>query len=95
MSADADVYRGMYDAALIERCWSPDGRHLVLTTPFKSSVQSYIVDLGPFLLRRTSHRGRPRAVKNSMLNDIEFYGDGLGRDIISADSPKIEGIEGN
>ena len=45
----ADVYLGMYQQTLIERCWSPDGRHLVLTTPFKSSVQSYILDLGPFL----------------------------------------------
>ena len=26
---------------------------------------------------------------------IEFYGDAFGRDVISADSPKIEGIEGN
>ena len=30
-----------------------------------------------------------------MLNYIEFYGDGFGRDVISADSPEIEGIEGN
>ncbi len=30
-----------------------------------------------------------------MVNSIEFYGDGFGRDVISADSPKIEGIEGN
>ena len=30
-----------------------------------------------------------------MLNYIEFYGDALGRDVVSADSPKIEGIEGN
>ena len=29
-----------------------------------------------------------------MLNDIEFYGNGFGRDVISADSPKVEGIEG-
>ena len=26
---------------------------------------------------------------------IELYGEGLSRDVISADSPKIEGIEGN
>jgi len=30
-----------------------------------------------------------------MLNYIEFYGDGFGRDVTSAGSPKIEGIEGN
>ena len=30
-----------------------------------------------------------------MLNYIELYGDGFGRDVISADSPKIEGIERN
>ena len=30
-----------------------------------------------------------------MLNYIEFYGDGLGRDVISADSPNIQVIEGN
>ena len=30
-----------------------------------------------------------------MLNYIEFYDDGFGRDVISADSPKIKGIEGN
>jgi len=31
---------------------------------------------------------------NSMLNYIEFYGDGFGRDVISAGWSKIEGIEG-
>ncbi len=30
-----------------------------------------------------------------MLNYIEFFGNGFGRDVISADSPEIEGIEGN
>ena len=30
-----------------------------------------------------------------MLNYIEFCGDGFGRDVISADSPQFEGIEGN
>ena len=30
-----------------------------------------------------------------MLNSIEFYGDGFGRDVISADSPKIKRIEGD
>ena len=31
----------------------------------------------------------------SLFNYIQFYGDGFGRDVIAADSPKIEGIEGN
>ena len=30
-----------------------------------------------------------------MLNYIKFYGDGFGCDVISVDSPKIEGMEGN
>ena len=30
-----------------------------------------------------------------MLSYIKFYADGFGRDVISADSPKIKGIEGN
>ena len=30
-----------------------------------------------------------------MRNYVELYGGGFGRDVISADSPKIEGIEGN
>ena len=38
--------------------------------------------------------GRPRAAR-TMLNYIEFYGASFGRDVISADSSKIEGIEGN
>lgn len=40
-----DSYRGMYNQGFPKRCWSPSGKEIVFTSPCKSSVQSYILEL--------------------------------------------------
>ena len=44
--ANTDSYRGMYNQSFPERCWSPDGKFLLFTSPCKSSIQSYVLKLG-------------------------------------------------
>ena len=71
---------------------------------FQSKMQ-YQEDLQQFLrisfredtrkTKDTSKRGRPGAARTLCSMISKFYGDGFGRDVISADSSKIEGIEGN
>ena len=45
-----DWYRGMYSQSFPKRCWSPNGREIIFTSPCKSSIQSYILELGWFLI---------------------------------------------
>ena len=46
-----DSYRGMYNQGFPKRCWSPSGKEIVFTSPCKSSVQSYILELRQFLTK--------------------------------------------
>ena len=39
-------YQGMYGSFLPYRCISKDGRSIIFSTPCKSSIQSYILNLG-------------------------------------------------
>ena len=43
---DRQVYRGMYSQSFPDRCFSPDGKAVVFTSPCKSSIQSYVLLLG-------------------------------------------------
>ena len=40
-----------------------------------------------------SQKGPPSVGKNCMLSYIKFYADCFGRDVISADSPKIQALD--
>lgn len=42
----SDSYLGMYNQSFPERCWSPDGKFVFFSTPCKSSLQSYALQLG-------------------------------------------------
>lgn len=39
-------YKGMYGSYFPDRCFSKDGRSIICSTPCKSSIQSYILNLG-------------------------------------------------
>ena len=39
-------FYGMYGQEFPDRCWSSDGKKILFTTPCRSSLQSYVLDLG-------------------------------------------------
>lgn len=41
----SDCYLGMYGQSFPDRCWSMDGKFVVFSSPFKSSIQSYALNL--------------------------------------------------
>ncbi len=43
-----ESYQGMYNQSFPDRCWSPDGKLVFFTTPCKSSIQSYALNLGNY-----------------------------------------------
>ena len=47
-TASSDVYRGMYNQAFPDRCWSTSGEQVFFTSPCKSSIQSYFLQLGKY-----------------------------------------------
>lgn len=41
-------FYGFYGQTIPKRCWSNDSNYLFLSTPQRSNIKSYIVNLGKF-----------------------------------------------
>ena len=42
----SETYLGMYNQSFPERCWGIDGKFIFYSTPCKSSLQSYALQMG-------------------------------------------------
>jgi len=62
-----DSYRGMYNQAFPSRCWSPSGKEIIFTSPCKSSIQSYVLELDFNRIRQLS---LPEGCSGSVVLDV-------------------------
>lgn len=47
--ANDKKFYGFYGQTIPKRCWSQDSNYLFLSTPQRTNVKSYVVDLGEII----------------------------------------------